>query len=73
MTTSAPVATAAGSVETEGAVVVTDSGIRVGVADGHGQVRDFSGVRIGAVAPGHDGAVVDFAGVRIGHVVRGSR
>lgn len=68
-TTAAPVGAAAGSVRAAVAVVVDDSGIRIGVADEHGQVRDFAGVHIGAVAAGPDRAVVDFAGVRIGHLV----
>ncbi|GEL23643.1 hypothetical protein PSU4_25970 [Pseudonocardia sulfidoxydans NBRC 16205] len=70
MATTAPVISAAGADGAAVAVVVDDSGIRIGVADEHGQVRDFSGIHIGALAAGRDGAVLDFAGVRIGHTLR---
>jgi len=51
------------------AVVVSDSGVRIGTVDERGEVRDFAGVHIGSVRDGD--VAVDFAGVRLGRVVRG--
>ncbi|GAY07314.1 hypothetical protein [Pseudonocardia sp. N23] len=53
------------------AIVVDDSGIRIGTVDDDGQIRDFAGVHIGVVPPGRGDTAVDFAGIRLGHVVHG--
>ncbi|MEU7815665.1 hypothetical protein [Pseudonocardia sp. NPDC049154] len=52
---------------TSAAIVVDDSGVRIGTVDGNGQVHDFARVRIGSARA--DGVAVDFAGRRLGRVV----